>query len=302
MELRQLRQFIILAETLNFRVAAERLNMTQPPLSVSLRKLEAELGSPLLDRTTREVRLTAVGLGFLDHARRTLFEADEARQAARAVSIGDEGVLSVGFVGTATYEVLPELIPAFRVACPRVQLILRESTTTEILLEIEAHKLDLGIVRAPLLRPGRIVLDHIENDHLILALPSGHPMAGQKEVALSDLKGEPFITYSPRIVPSLHAVVMFACQQAGFVPNIVQEAIQVQTIISLVQSGLGVALVPSVVTRRGYEKTLFRRLSKLDATTSISLAIAHLHGREIASARRFCAVAAALKRRETLLF
>ncbi|QRG07361.1 LysR family transcriptional regulator [Xanthobacter dioxanivorans] len=287
MELKQLRQFVMLAETLNFRRAAERLNMAQPPLSISLRKLEAGLGTQLFERTTREMHLTAFGRVFLDRARRTLFEADQALQAARTAATGEEGTLTIGFVGTATYAVLPDLVPAYRAAFPRVQLILRESTTTEILSQIERGTIDLGIVRTPLARANRAHVTPIENDHLVLALPVSHPLAQRPGIRLRDLEGEPFIAYSPNTVPSLHAVVMFACQQAGFTPNVAQEAIQVQTIISLVESGLGVALVPSIVTRSGDGKTRFRRLPELDAMAPVSLAIAHAPQWETAAARHF---------------
>lgn len=287
MDLRQLRHFVTLAETLNFRRAAERLNMAQPPLSVSIRKLEAELGGALLERTTREIHLTGLGRIFLDRARRTLFEAEQAVAAARAAVSGEQGSLTIGFVGSATYAALPQLVPAFRAAHPGVQLTLRESTTTQILAEIGQGTLDLGIIRAPVTRGSGARLDVIEEDRLVLALPASHRLARRRRVRLSELEEEPFIAYAPERVPSLNAVMMLACQKAGFVPRVTQEAIQVQTIISLVESGLGVALVPSVATRGGHHRAVFRELQELREATAISLALAYAPDWITSTARLF---------------
>ncbi|MEW6125170.1 MAG: LysR substrate-binding domain-containing protein [Pseudomonadota bacterium] len=292
MELRQLRQFVMLAEMLNFRRAAERLNMAQPPLSVSLRKLETELGAPLFERTTREMHLTAFGRVFLDRARRTLFEADQALQTARAATTGEEGSLTIGFVGTAIYGVLPRLIPAYRAAFPRVELMLRESTSTEILSQIEKGTLNLGIVRAPLAQTTAAILEPIEKDHLVLAIPRSHALARRRKITLADLKDEAFVSYSSSTAPGLHTMVVFACQQAGFIPKVAQEATQVLTIISLVESGLGVAFVPSITTRSNHEKVQFRRLPELEVSPTLSLAIAHVPEWETAAARCFRALAA----------
>lgn len=292
MELRQLRQFVVLAETMNFRRAAERLNMAQPPLSVSIRKLEDALHTTLFERSTREMRLTAFGRLFLDHARRTLFEADQALRAAQSAAIGEAGSLSIGFVGTATYAALPRLIPAHRAAYPHVQLQLRESTSSEILAQIEQGSMDLGIVRAPVARATDCVLQTIEDDHLVLALHRDHPLAARPCLSLADLQDEPFVTYASTAVPSLHAILSFACQNAGFVPRISQEAVQVQTVISLVDSGLGVALVPAVATRNQPCNVLFRELSDLETMAPISLAIAHAPRWETAASRNFRALAA----------
>lgn len=297
MELRQLRQFVTLAETMNFRRAAERLNMAQPPLSVSIRKLEEELRAPLFERSTREMRLTAFGKLFLDHARRTLFEADQAMRTAQSAAIGEAGSLSIGFVGTATYAALPRLIPAHRAAFPQVQLQLRESTSSEILAQIEQGSLDLGIVRAPVVRATDCALETIEEDHLVLALHRDNPLATRATLSLSDLRDEPFVTYSTTAVPSLHAILAFACQNAGFVPRVSQEAVQVQTVISLVDSGLGVALVPSVTTRYQPRNVLFRTVSDLATMAPISLAIAHAPKWETAASRNFRALAAAHRQR-----
>lgn len=287
MELRQLRQFAVLAETLNVHRAAERLNMAQPPLSTSLKKLEIELGERLFERTTRQMRLTAVGGLLLAHARRVLSEYDQTLHALEAARSGDRGWVSIGFVGTATCAILPRLIPQFKLAYPGVHLSLRESTSSEILKDLEQGLLDLGVVRAPLFQAASVMLEQIETDKLILALPEGHRLASRSQISLHDLQEETFVAYSPSRVPTLHGLLVLACQKAGFMPRIAQEAIQVQTIVSLVGSGLGIALVPSIATQGGPAGVAFRPISDLGSSGSTSLALAHSPDRLSPAARLF---------------
>ncbi|HBD36053.1 MAG TPA: LysR family transcriptional regulator, partial [Cupriavidus sp.] len=249
MDLRQLQQFVVLAETGNFHRAAERLHMAQPPLSISIRKLEESLGTPLFVRTTRGVRLTQAGEAALNDARRALFHAGQARAAAVSAALGERGALRIGFVGSATYALLPRLIPAFRSAHPGIDLILHESTSAAILDRIEHGQLDAGLVRFPILNSGPYTLTPLESDAFVAAVPADGRFAEQESIALKALADEPFIMHPRADVPNLQAVAMLLCQQAGFVPRIAQEAVQVQTIVSLVESGLGVALVPGVAAR-----------------------------------------------------
>ena len=291
MELRQLRQFVVLAETMNVHRAAERLNMAQPPLSTSLKKLEAELGERLFERTTRQMRLTSAGGLLLAHARRVLSEYDQALHALEAARSGDKGWVSIGFVGTATCAILPRLIPQFKQAYPGVHLSLRESTSNEILKELEQGLLDLGIVRAPLFQAASVTLEQIEADDLILALPERHHLASLPEISLHDLRDEAFVAYSPSRVPSLHGLLVLNCQKAGFMPRIAQEAVQVQTIVSLVGSGLGIALVPSIATQGGPPGVAFRPVVDLGPSGSTSLALAHSPERITPAARLFRSIA-----------
>lgn len=282
-----MRQFVVLAETMNVHRAAERLNMAQPPLSTSLKKLEAELGERLFERTTRQMRLTSAGSLLLAHARRVLSEYDQTLHALEAARSGDRGWVSIGFVGTATCAILPRLIPQFKLAYPGVHLSLRESTSSEILKDLEQGLLDLGIVRAPLFQAASVMLEQIETDNLILALPEGHRLASRSQISLHDLQEETFVAYSPSRVPTLHGLLVLACQKAGFMPRIAQEAIQVQTIVSLVGSGLGIALVPSIATQGGPAGVVFRPISDIGSLGSTSLALAHSPERITPAARLF---------------
>lgn len=247
MELRQLRFFVTLAETLNFHRAAERLNISQPPLSVAIRKLEEELGVRLFDRTQRGVTLTPSGVAALPIARDALTHAALVSEAARLGSRGETGRLSVGFVGSVTGELLPQIIPTFRAAYPLAELDLFEMTSVSIVAAIEARELDVGFVRLPVMRRHRLDITTIEEDVLALAHRADDGMMTRGRVALAAVADRPFIVHSP--VSVLHAITLIACRNAGFSPRIAQEAVQVQTILSLVQSGLGIALVPARMAR-----------------------------------------------------
>jgi len=272
MNLRQLKQFVALAETGNFHKAAERMHMAQPPLSVSIRKLEEELGAPLFLRTPTGVQLTAEGRAMLEDARRTIHHAQQCRQAVAATLHGEGGTLRIGIIGSATYNLLPRLVPTFRQCYPKVDLEFSESTTSKILQDVEAHHLDLGLVRMPVLESQSCLLTTLEEDEFIAAVPASSPLAQLPRIALAQLADEPFIMYDKSKSPNLFAVAMMRCQQCGFTPRITQQAMQVQTILSLVESGLGVAIVPSVARR--YISRGVRFLSLSDTLQSLKLGIA----------------------------
>lgn len=286
MELRQLRQFAAVADTLNFRRAAERLHMAQPPLSVAMRKLAEEIGAPLFERHSRGVRLTPAGTAALRAARQCLASADEIARLARSAAGGESGLLRVGFVGSATYSLMPRLLPAFRARYPLVELVLRESTNLELLALIEAEQIDIALVRYPTASASLLRFDVLERDVLCAVMPADHPLARRRQVSLQALAQEPFIDYASTRVPGLHAMVMLAFQQAGCTPRVAQEATQVQTVISLVESGMGVALVPSVTQRLAPKSLVFRPVQDLPASAAIAIAMAcHVHGENPAAAR-----------------
>lgn len=287
MELRQLQQFITVAETLNFRRAAERLHMAQPPLSVAIRKLEEELGAPLFERLPRGVALTPAGSAALTLAHRCVNDAAALRGAAQAAAGGLRGVLRVGFVGSATYALMPRLLPAFRARYPDVELVLRESTNLELLAMVETGRLDIGLVRYPTGSASALRFEIVERDEFCAVLPASHALAKKKRVTLAMLAREPFVDYASTHVPGLHAMVMLAFQQAGLSLQVSQEATQVQTVISLVQSGMGVALVPSVSANLAARDVVFRPIEGLPASAAIALALASQEDAYNPAARRF---------------
>lgn len=294
MELRQLRQFVAVADTLNFRAAAERLHMTQPPLSVSIRKLEEEIGARLFLRSTHSVELTPAGHAVLEHARAVLFHTGELARVAESTAAGFTGTLQVGFVGSAKDLLLPRLLPAFQHAYPGIALRFTEDTNTGLVDALERHTLDVGIVRVPLTRRSDIEYVTVERDRFVLALPTGHRFARQKRIALRDVAEEPFIDYTPHAIPGLHALCTMLFQEARVTPKVAQEAVQVETVLFLVGSGLGVALVPSSATLRGRAGVVFRELLTGGGQPVLGLAVAWNPRYESHSGRRFRELAEAL--------
>ncbi len=293
MDLRRIRHFNVLAETLNFSRAAERLHIAQPALSVSIQKLETELGTRLFDRTPNGVVLTTSGQAALIEARRMLYHGEQLMRTARDAAQGTAGRLRIGFVGSTIYRVIPSLIPAFRLRYPGVELVLREATSTAILQMLQEEALDLGIVRTPLLQPHSAQLHTLQRDHFVLVLPAQHPLARREPLGLGDLANEAFIMYSGTEAAGLQASAMAACQSAGFVPDIAQEATQVPTVVALVESGLGVALVPEVMRGNREPAVVYRELADLMNASQTTLALAWQEGIESPAALRFIEMAKA---------
>lgn len=293
MDLRRIRQFSVLAETLNFSRAAERLHIAQPALSVSIQKLETELGTRLFERTSTGVQLTAGGQAVLIEARRLLYHGEQVVRIARDATLGVGGRLRIGFVGTAIHRLLPRLVPAFRSQYPEVELVLRELVSARIVEMLAEDALDIGIVRTPLMQPTAATLVTLQRDRFVAALPIGHPLARREPLHLAELRNQPFIMYAALEAAGLHGAAMTACQSVGFVPEVAQEATQVQTVIALVESGLGVALVPEVVRGHRSEQVAYRDLADLSHESPTTLALAFVEDPQSPASERFVAVARA---------
>ncbi|MGE0805924.1 MAG: LysR family transcriptional regulator [Burkholderiaceae bacterium] len=291
MDLKRIRHFVTLAETLNFRRAADQLHMTQPPLSVSIRKLEQQLDVQLFDRDASGVSLTPSGEAALVEARRLLFHGRQLEQAARRAHDGSGGMLQIGFVGSTIHGLLQRLITRYRSEQPGVELVLREGISARIVEQIEGEALDIGLLRTPLLRGTRLALMPLEHDEFVVALPRRHPLAARRELVLAELADESFVMYSPADAAGLHSAAMLACQQCGFVPRTTQQATQIQTVLALVESGLGVALVPSVMRRFVRPGFVYRPLTDLPPSAALGLALAWRPDTESAAAARFRAMA-----------
>ncbi|MCQ4321637.1 LysR family transcriptional regulator [Stutzerimonas stutzeri] len=287
MDVRKLRQFVVLAETLNFRKAAELLNISQPPLSVAIRKLEASFGAPLFERSTRQVRLTPAGEAALLDIRTALFHLDQAQRRALQTVEGMRGVLTIGSVASATLSLIPRLVPPFRQQFPGVELVLREYTTNRIVAEVEKGGLDIGLVRSPIVGRYEVSIMTVERDWLIAVVPADHPLADRTRVDLAELAGMPFVSYAQAESSGLHFAVTAACQAAGFLPRVVHETAQIQATISLVTAGLGVALVPALHGRRSGERVRFLELNDPPQTREIGLALVYNPENETNIARCF---------------
>ncbi len=246
MELRHLRYFVAVAEELHFRRAAERLHMSQPPLSQQIRQLEEEIGATLLLRNQRKVELTAAGAAFLVSAREILAAVEDAARQARRVQRGEVGRLAVGFVGSAMYSFVPELLRAFRVQAPDIALRLHEMGTTEQLRQLDDGRLDVGFLRTPGRWPG-IAFETVLEEPVVVALPDVHPLAKRSLLRLTDIEGEDLVLLTPAGSPGLRAALSGAITELGGEDRIAQEVAEMQTVIGLVAAGVGISLVPESV-------------------------------------------------------
>lgn len=259
-DLRQLRYFVTVAEEKHFGRAAARLSMTQPPLSQAIRALEETLGVELFARTKRSVELTSVGADLLPEVRRLLAGAEGLRPLAQSLSRGEAGVLSLAFVSTADYGLLPPLLREFGAGHPRVRLELLEATSDVQIDELVAGRVDAGLVIGPL--PPRYASQlswlPLAREPLVIAMSTEMAAriegedgeeAGAAEwrdtpLSLAQAGDAPLVVFPRRLAPGFYDIIMDCYGAAGLTPRIGQEAIQMQTIVSLVSAGMGVALVP----------------------------------------------------------
>ncbi|MES3000889.1 MAG: LysR substrate-binding domain-containing protein [Pseudomonadota bacterium] len=288
-----MRQFIALCEAGSFHRAAETLHMAQPPLSVSMRKLEEELGCVLVVRHSKGITPTAPGELALAEARKVLAHVEQLAVVTGDARSGIRGSLRIGFVGSATYTLLPSLLPRFRREFPDVDLALEESTTINILAGLNERTLDIGLVRYPVLQRVRQHLTILETHPFAVAVPASGTLANRRRISLSSLHRQSFIAHSASAAPNLRAVFNMLCQEAGFVPDIVQEAVQVQTILSLVESGLGIALVPASAARFANDAVRFVELTPRSQSIETGIAMASQQDTSGALVRNFVRVAVA---------
>ena len=270
-ELRHLRYFVAVAEELHFGRAAERLHLSQPPLSQQIRRLEEMLGYALFVRTSRSVALTSAGAAYLERARRTLHTVQRDIEETRRVGAGEVGSLHIGFVGSAMLTTLPRIFRAYRARFPGVQLHLHESFTAQVVEGLQNGWLDVGVLRDG---DGRetMATTALFTEPYVAVLPVTHGCAGQKSVSPGMLRGEPFVYY-PRSAGSRafeKPLTMF--EAYGFRPQIVQEASHWLSILRLVGAGLGVSVAPACVRRIATEEVVCVPLRGATVTSAVELA------------------------------
>ncbi|WP_346831209.1 LysR substrate-binding domain-containing protein [Pseudomonas abietaniphila] len=256
-ELAQLRCFTTVATELNFRRAAERLNMTQPPLSRQIQLLEHHLGVELFTRSTRSVALTAAGRAFFIEAQTLLEHAQQAALAAKRIAEGDIGSVTISFVGSAVYEFLPKVIAEARLNQPHVKISLTEMNTYSQHEALRARRIDLGIVRAPLLQAG-YETECLVREPFVLAVPGSHPLASAATVNVQDLDAQPFLMYSHSAYPPFNELLTGTLRSAQVAPEYVQWLGSSLTILALVNAGMGLALVPRCATNVVFKNVVFR--------------------------------------------
>jgi len=264
-DLRAWRQFLVLAETLHFGQAAQRLHMTQPPLTLAIQQLERRLGVPLFERTRRSVVLTPAGQALVEPVRQLLQQAAALPGAARAAGRKAVGTLRLGFVSTVGFGPLPAWLRGFRDAEPGIDVVLREATSDVQMLAFEQGEADAGFVlHAPGMAP-RLPLVSVGIEPMVLALPEALPEAAAKPLPLARVLARPLIIFPRVIAPSLYDAVLAFYHRHGASPVIAQQAIQMQTIVNLVSAGLGVAWVPHSMMQLQRHGVVYRGLPKSSA-------------------------------------
>lgn len=248
LELRHLRYFVAVAEDLHFGRAAEKLHLSQPPLSQQIRRLEEIVGYALFERTSRSVKLTDAGECLLERARRVLRNVKRDLEETRSVGQGEVGSLHVGFVGSAMLTGLPEVFRQFREAHPRVRLHLYESFTARVLEGLQDGTLDVGIVRDGDVGD-KLSKRLLFSEPYVAVLPATHPCAKRKSISPEILRGEPFVYYPRSAGARAFDKPLLIFEEYGFRPQIVQEASHWLTIVRLVGAGLGVSIAPACVRR-----------------------------------------------------
>ncbi len=258
-ELRHLRYFLVVAEELHFSRAADRLDIAQPPLSQMIQRLEHELGVSLFHRTKRRVSLTDAGIVFQEEAKRTLAQAERAVSRVRRASKGELGRLVVGFIGSATYSVLPPIIRRFREQYPDVDLSLQELSTVQQVRALCEGRLQVGFLR-PFEPEPTLKSTVVLREPLLVALSEHHRLSQQAKISMRLLANESFILFPRLLAPELHDQIISLCRRARFSPRVVQEAMQLPTIVSLVAAGIGIAVIPASLQNLGRTGVHYRAL------------------------------------------
>jgi DNA-binding transcriptional LysR family regulator len=270
-ELRHLRYFLAVAETLNFSRAAERLHIAQPALSKQIRNLEEWLGAQLFERSRHRVALTLAGEVFREQAILVLEQANRAAQLARRVDRGEIGRLSIGFVGSASYSFLPWALRQFHQTFPDVELTLTEMDAPSQAAALRDGRIDVGFLRLPV-TDNDIAFEAIFRERFMLALPADHGLADAEQVSFYDLATERFIMFPERGGSGFRMQITDICQSFGFLPIIAQEAAPMQNVIGLVGAGLGISIVPESVGKIQMPEVVYRPLQEDLPLATIALA------------------------------
>ena len=274
MELRHLRYFIAVAEEHSFLKAADRLHISQPPLSTQVRDLESQLGVTLLMRSSKGITLTEPGKVFYAEARAVLARVEHARVSMRRSARGEEGKLKIGFVSIVDYSFLPPGLKAYRQKYPGVEVDLHELTTDAQLKELARESLDVGLALAPV-EVSEVQYHQLCTEPLLVAVAATHPLARRdvNGVRLQELAMESFVMIPRAVAPGYYDTFIEFCKSGGFVPRIEQSAKQMQTIISLVSNNFGVAIVPASLQH--LQRTGVSYLPFQDTAPTIDIGMIH---------------------------
>jgi DNA-binding transcriptional LysR family regulator len=269
---RQLKSFIALAEDLHFGRAAKRVNLSQPALSLQVKGIEEELQVKLLFRNRRKTELTQAGAIFLVEAREVLQRTEQAIATVQRAALGQVGTLRIGFISTAAAIITPKLVKRFREKYAHVEIELRNVLTRDQLTELQERKIDVGFLRMPLTTPASISTRVIHRERFVLLLPADHRLAQVKNLGLADCQDADFVMYTRKMAPGFHDLIMNILHKNGLTPHVVQEASEMYTLISLVATGLGIAIAPASIALHLVENVVVRELPADEFYSEIAIA------------------------------
>ena len=273
MELRQIRSFLSVAKTLHFGRSAELIHLSQPALSLQIRALEEEVGVRLLERNRRKTTLTAAGVAFRDDAAGVVSQLDQAIRRARLAADGKLGLLRIGFISTAGNEIVPNLVRRFRESSPEVVFSLRNIVTTDQIQMLSAGSLDIGFLRLPIGEHPELEVVEVHREPFVVVTPLSHKLAKRKRIALHELSGEDFVMYERSYAPGFHDLIFGMLQDAGVVPNVCQTAGQMPTLISLVDSGMGISILPASAVKHSGASVVACEIAGKIAMSEIAIAV-----------------------------
>ncbi|MGE9552057.1 LysR family transcriptional regulator [Erwinia amylovora] len=276
-ELRHLRYFIAVAEELHFGRAAQRLNISQPPLSQQIQILELQIGARLFARTNRSVKLTAAGVQFLTDARQIMQSVSTAADKAARLHRGEEGELRVGFTSSAPFiTAVSDALFTFRQRYPGVYIRMQEINTRQQIEPLNEGRLDLGVMRNT---PLPETLDHqlMLREPLFAVVHHAHRLAQRETISVTDLDGEPFVFFDPQVGTALYSETLSLLQRYDISPAIAQEVGEAMTILGLVATGLGVSILPASFRRARLEEVSWIPLQEEDAWSEVWLVWSKRH-------------------------
>jgi DNA-binding transcriptional LysR family regulator len=254
MDIRHLNYFLILAEELHFGRAAERLNISQPPLSRMIKQIEDELGVLLFERTKRSVILTSAGTELLKDAKLMVSQMLTVKKRLSILGKGETGTLKIGYVGAVMHTELPILLSKFIEQFPYINLQFEEQPNNYLLHGLNNGTLDVAFVRT-WLHPENLEEKLLLSEPFVAVVPAKHGLALKKKIAVKELKNENFITFSRECGPTIFDSFLVLCTNAGFTPQISHYASQLNSVLRLIESGFGVSLLPANI-EMGYQLKL----------------------------------------------
>ena len=288
MELRHLRYYLAVAEALNFTRAAEKLHVAQPALSKQVQDLEEEIGVDLFKRSQRGVTLTAEGKLFLDEARQILAATEAAIHKTRALARGEYGELNIGYAPSPSIDFLPPALAAFQKAAPQVSVHLHDLAGNELCDGLRAGKLELAVLVRP--REGNshgVVFELLHSYPMCIAVPPFHPLAKARSVSIERMAEEPLVAYSKRDYADYHTILDEVYAPLTDKPKIVVECDSASSLITAIESGRGVAMVPQVFARAVGLRLKLRPLKGTDVLFDVGIATA-INGDLTPAGEKFC--------------